>query len=152
MQLSKMSVGIQTLALAAAFVLFTGANAFAQSQPQARVDMPLVRHTSLNSNSSILNDVYVKLYLARLRRATLVIERIKQELLLSIKKRDRAEILYSRNATSADDLEERRRDAEIFTIRVQEAEADAEEAETFVDIAVSRISIGLEMPICAEIR
>jgi hypothetical protein len=53
---------------------------------------------------------------------------------------------------SAEELEDRRRDVEVAAIRVEEAEAGAQEAETFVDIAVSRISIGLEMPICAELR
>jgi len=132
--------------------LFATESSFAQSTLPLRVDMPLVRYSELEANDSILNDVYVKLYLARLRRAKLVIEREKQELGVVIKRRDRAEVLYRKQAMSAEELEEKRKQVEVAAIRIQEAEAEAEEAETFVDIAVSRISIGLEMPICAEIR
>lgn len=138
------------LAALATSVLLTEV-AVAQALPR-RVDMPLVRFTELEANDSILNDVYVKLYLARLRRAKLVIEREKQELTVAIKKRDRAEVLYRRDALAAEELEEMRKNVEVAAIRIQEAQASAEESETFVDIAVSRISIGLEMPICAEIR
>jgi len=122
------------LTMVAAFV----APGFAQAQDQ--------------SNDSVLNDVYVQLYLARQRRAKLAVERTKQELVVATKKRDRAEALHRANAISAEELEEKRAGVEVAAIRVQETEASADEATTFVDIAVSRISIGLEMPICAEIR
>lgn len=130
--------------------LFVGLLPIADVFAQERV--PQIRLSDIDDNSSILNDVYVKLYLARLRRARLGIERQKQELSTSMKKRDRAETLYTKQALSAEELEERRKEVEVASIAVQEAEAYAEEAQTFVDIAVSRISIGLEMPICAEIR
>jgi phage gp46-like protein len=103
-------------------------------------------------NDSILEDVYVRLYLSRLRRAKLIIEREKQNLSVSIKQRERAESLYLQNAMSAQEMEGIRRDVEVNAIRVEEAQAMADEAQAFVDIAVSRISIGLEMPICAELR
>jgi hypothetical protein len=116
------------------------------------VNVPVIPFKTLSAGDSVLNDVYVKLYLARFRRAKLAIEREKQELITMVKWRDRAEALYRSHAVSAEELEDKRKLVEIAAIRVQEAEASAEEAETFVDIAVSRISIGLEMPICAEIR
>jgi hypothetical protein len=137
--------------LVAAFLALASAQP-ALADTAARTEMPVIHYNQLQPTDSVLNDVYVKLYLARLRGAKLAIEREKQELAVAMKRRDRAESLYHTNAVPAEQLEEERKLVEVASIRVQEAEASAEEAETFVDIAVSRISIGLEMPICAEIR
>jgi hypothetical protein len=124
----------------------------AADESNPRPNLPQVRLKDTGSGEAILNDPYVKLYLARLQRAKIVIEKAKQELALSVKHRSRAEVLHEKNALSSEELEIARRDVEVHSLSVQEAEASADEAEIFVDIALSRISIGLEMPICAEIR
>jgi len=131
--------------------IFASANAIA-SDSNPRPNLPQVRLKDTGSGEAILNDPYVKLYLARLQRAKIVVEKAKQELALSLKHRGRAEVLHEKRALSSEELEIARRDVEVHALSVQEAEASADEAEIFVDIALSRISIGLEMPICAEIR
>jgi len=124
----------------------------AANDTNPRPNPPQVRLKDTGNGEAILTDPYVRLYLARLQRAKIAVEKTKQELGLSVKRRERLELLFDRNAVSAEELEIARRDVEVHSLSVQEAEASAEEAEIFVDIALSRISIGLEMPICAEIR
>jgi hypothetical protein len=108
--------------------------------------------TTVPMPESILEDIYVKIYLARLRTSQVRVERIKQELLLTTRRRDRAEYLYRNNAISAQEVEIIRTEVEVDALRVREAEAISEEDQTFVDVAISRISLGQEMPICAELR
>jgi hypothetical protein len=135
-----------------AFTLGLAGSAAASDNPPMPAGGVTVRLSEVGPGSSLLQDPYVRLYLARLQKAKLEIESSKQRLLVALKQRERLEMLYARNAVSAQELEEIRRDAELAQISVQQAQVEAVEAEVFVDIALSRISLGLEMPICAEIR
>ncbi len=125
---------------------------FAMSGLAQAENPPTPRLSELSPNDSILKDVYVRLYLTRLQLAKLTVERTKAELQVSYKIRDRREILYKKQAVTAEELELARRDVEIAAIAVQQAEINAAEAEIFVDLAISRVSLGLEMPICAQIQ
>lgn len=106
----------------------------------------------LDSNDPILNDIYVRLYLARLSKAKFVVASQNQELGNLTKHRDRLETLFVKKNVSAQEVDDSRKAVEVAYLRMQEALAAQKEAETFVDIAISRISVGLEMPICAEMR
>jgi len=133
-------------------IMVFSAVARADETPRVPVGTPVVSLNDVGPESSLLQDPYVRLYLARLQSARLDIERAKQNLSVALKTRDRYERLFVSNAVSAQELEDGRRDAEVANINLQAAKVAAEEAAVFVDIALSRISIGLEMPICAQIR
>jgi len=103
-------------------------------------------------DASIQEDIYVKLYRFRLERRKAIAAQQEQELSLAIKKRERREILYTRNAASAEELEDSRRDTEVAALKLGEFQAQVREAEALLQIAIDRVNLGLEVPICAEFQ
>lgn len=139
--------------LATVSILSVGATSFADTtRPTAPANGPQRRFDDVRPGDDLLNDVYVRLYLARFQRQKTEIESAKVILAESQRRREREEYLLNQSASSPQEVDIVRREVDANALRVQVAEAQAEEAKSFLDIAVTRISLGLEMPICAELR
>ncbi len=113
---------------------------------------PKIAFSSLNSGDSLFNDLYVQLYLARYQRRQFEVGVQKQDLQRALSHRQRMESLYQVSSVATEELETARRNADVAALRVREAESSMREAEVLLNIAVNSISLGLEMPICAELQ
>ena len=109
-------------------------------------------YTRLSPSDPIFEDLYVQLYLARVEQQRLEIEKHRQDLGVNVANRERMERLYVRDAVSASELESARRDAEVSALNVSQSQARLRESEALLNIAIDRVSIGLEMPICATLQ
>ena len=110
------------------------------------------KFTDLREEDPIINDVYVRLYRTRLAREKSTLVGLRSVLQNRLQVRQRTERLYYSNAVSAEETEKARADVEVAAAAVQEAQDMIAEAEVMLDIAVDRISLGLDMPICAQLR
>ncbi len=104
------------------------------------------------TSDPIFDDVYVRLYLQRVQRAKVQTEMQRERLKLKRLQRDRRETLYKKNAVSAQELDQARGAVEAAALAVVEYEALTSAQEAMLDIAVDRVSLGLGMPICVELR
>lgn len=134
----------------AAFAAALAAPAFAA--PPLPSGVQTRSYEDLPADDSLLNDVYVRLYMTRYKKSKLQIEIAKVQLSEAIRRRDRMEPLYQSHAVSAEELDTVRKEVDVAALAVQGRENEAEESKTFLDIAVTRISLGLEMPICAQLQ
>ncbi len=106
--------------------------------------------SGLSPNDPVRNDVYVRLYQARWeahKSQAVLVKAVSSEAAASLVN---VMQLHDHNATSDEDLDVARQVATDAALAVEREAAMVEEAEIMLDIAVSRISLGVPMPICAE--
>ncbi len=103
---------------------------------------------TLSDSDPLRTDSLIRMYAQRVEQAKA--RRGQKEETLKVLKIDRwrTETLYKANAVSAEELDMIRQEVEIAALQTQDLEFAIKEAEALLDIAVDRISIGLDMPIC----
>ena len=94
------------------------------------------------------SNVYVRLYQTRLEYALGEVSKRTQELKYELIQLKRYEHLYQRKASSAAEFETAQRSAKVAELTLQNAKVQADEAKVMLDIAIERVALGLEMPIC----
>lgn len=101
--------------------------------------------------NSIADDVYVQLYLTRLVRSKMGVIEQEAAVQYALNNLKRMKLLYERNAVSKDELEMGQRDYDAQSAKLDQIKARVEEMRAMFNIAVDRVSVGLDMPICSEI-
>lgn len=134
-------------------LLFISSNAQAQTEvltdTQARQDE--LSRLAPGVYNSVADDVYVKLYLARLVRSRLEVNEQKQRNAFFSKRFERMKKLINQRAVSLEEYEEAESQLNAGLMREEQLKARVTEMRTMFDITIDRISVGLDMPICAEI-
>lgn len=101
---------------------------------------------------TIEDDLYVGLYAARRDRQQAKLAQQKAELELAQLEFSRTAILLQKNAASKSEYDIANRNLKLAQAIVLEIEAGVKEAQVLYQIAKDRVSAGLDMPICAELR
>lgn len=124
------------------------------SQDPLPASQPRIANTNfenLDETDPILDDIYVKLYHARMMKVKAKIGSKKATLSMLESRVDRSRRLLPSGAVSAEEHELRVQDLEVTRYAIDQLESELKEAESMLNIAIDRISLGLSMPICPDI-
>jgi multidrug resistance efflux pump len=98
------------------------------------------------------SNVYVQLYKARSERYTVRIESAMNSVNVATANVARVNYLQSVGAVCSEEADEYRMESELRQTELKAATARADESKMMLEVAIVRISAGLDMPICADVR
>ncbi|MDA9951597.1 hypothetical protein N9D31_03375 [Oligoflexaceae bacterium] len=102
--------------------------------------------------SAVADDVYVELYLARIVKARMDLKQEQASLKLYQTSADRQRRLVEQRATSRQEYDEALSRLQNSKARILALKSIIAEKRAMFNIAIDRVTIGLDMPICADVQ